>query len=51
MENKRLELVSRDSNDELNIAVGKDFSQKDKMYSCEENVVKKMSTLQGGGTC
>lgn len=51
MANKRLELVSRDSNDELNIAGDKDISQRNKMYSCEADVVEKMGTSEDDGAC
>ena len=51
MENKRLELVSRDSNDELNIAGHKDISQENRMCSCQDDVVKKMGTLEDDGAC
>ena len=49
MANKRLELVSRDSNDELNIAGDKDISQRNKMYSCEADVVEKKCTSEDDG--
>ena len=51
MENKRLELVSRDSNDELNIAGHKDISQENRVCSCQDDVVKKMGTSEDDGTC
>ena len=51
MANKRLEFVSRDSNDELEITGVKEISQRGKMYTCEDNVVEKMGTSEDDGAC
>lgn len=51
MANERLELVSRDSNDELEITGVKEILQRGKMCTCEDNVVKKMGTSEDDGAC
>ena len=51
MANERLELVSRDSNDELEITGVKEILQRDKMCTCEDNVVEKMGTSEDDGAC
>lgn len=51
MENKRLELVPRDSSDEHNVAECKEISHRDKMCSCEDDVAEKTNTSEGDGAC
>ena len=51
MENKRLELVPRDSSDEHNVAECKEISHRDKMCSCKDDVAEKTNTSEGDGAC